>query len=283
MPNYDYEKEPQGAESPFELKLDKRTKRFLDAIKGISCPKILEAGMGQGKFLKKIAKFRPDAQLYGVDISNTAIEAVQRENTLKGDFRVGDAQSLPFSGDFFDAVVIADVLEHLEDPQKAVLEAKRVLKFGGIFHFYVPCEGQPFTSDWLLRKTNFLNFRDFTKVHFGHIQYFSHEDIEKIVSPYFSDKSFTFSSHWVSQIFHFGTLYLPKKLISLLGKNIQIKTRDAYNPENCADKNAGFLAILKKIWLLLIFPVSIIYEIEARVLKNCSFGAQGLHFTGKKQ
>lgn len=282
MSNYDYEKEPQGAESSFELKMNNRTRRFVEAIKDLLHFRILEVGMGQGRFLKKIARLWADAQLYGIDISKAAIEAVKEENSFKGEFIAGDAQELPFSQDFFDVVVMMDVLEHLDNPQKAILEIKRVLKPGGIFHFYVPCEGQPFTLVWFLRKINFLNFRDFTKVHFGHIQYFSQADIKRLVSPYFSEVNFTYSAHWVSQTFHFLTFYLPKKLISFLGKDIQRKSRDAYDPKIQGDKNINFLASLKKIWLIFIFPVSIIYEIEAQLLKNFSFGAQGLHFTGKK-
>lgn len=282
MLNYDYEKEHQGAVSFFELKKDKRSRRFLEAIKDLSHPSILEVGMGQGRFLKKIARLRSDAQLYGIDISKAAIEAAKEENSFKGQFIAGDAQELPFSCDFFDVVVIADVLEHLDNPQKAIWEVKRVLKPGGIFHFFVPCEEQPFTLDWFLRKTNFLSLKDFTKIHFGHIQYFSQTDIKRLTNPHFSKISITYSAHWISQIFHLLTLYLPKKLISLLGKNIQRKSRDAYKSEIEGGMANNPLSILKNSWLLFIFPVSIIYEIEAQILKNFSFAAQGLHFTGQK-
>lgn len=281
MIDYDYEEEPQGAESFFELKIDKRTKRFLEAIKGLSSPRILEVGMGQGQFLKKIARARPNAKLYGLDISTAAIASVKKEDSLKGEFVVGDAQALPFSENFFDVVVIMDLLEHVQDPQKVILEVKRVLRPGGVFHFYVPCEGQPFTLDWFLRRTNFLGLRDFTKVHFGHIQYFSQMDVRNLITPHFSKIRIAYSAHWISQIFHLLTMYLPKKLISLFGRDIQRKSRDAYKPAIRASLVSP-LVIAKNFWLILIFPVSIIYETEARFLKNFSFCAQGLHFTGQK-
>lgn len=283
MLNYDYEKEPQGELSFFELKMDKRTKRFLEVIERLGKPRILEIGMGQGRFLKKIAGFRPDAELYGIDISKSAINAASCDSFLKGEFVVGDAQNVPFPQNFFDVVVIMDVVEHLDNPQKAILEIRRVLRPYGIFHFYVPCENQPFTLDWFLRKTNFLNFKDFTKIHFGHIQYFSQADIKELVSPYFSKIIITYSAHWISQIFHFLTLYLPKKFISFLGRDVQIKTRDASNQKIKGNTTLSPLVILKKLWLLFIFPVTLIYEIEAQILKNFSFSVQGLHFTGQKK
>lgn len=41
-------------------------------------------------------------------------------------FVQADAHHLPFKSDSFDTVILADVVEHLVDPLKALLEAKRV-------------------------------------------------------------------------------------------------------------------------------------------------------------
>jgi len=282
MSDYDYNKDPQGAESFFELKKDKRTKRFLEAIKDLSHPKILEIGMGQGRFLKKIARFRPDAEFFGIDISRSAIDLVKNDSHLNGTFLIGDAEKIPFPNNSFDVVVIMDVLEHVPNPEKVIAEVNRVLKHDGIFHFFVPCEGQQFTLDRFLKKTNFLGFGNFTKVHFGHIQYFSQSDIKKLASPYFLELSITYSSHWISQMLNFFTLYLPKKLIPLFGEDIQRKTRDAYKSEIKDESINDIIIIFKKLWLLFTFPISIVCEIEAALLKNLNLTAQGLHFTGQK-
>jgi len=42
-----------------------------------------------------------------------------------------DAQNLPFPNDTFDFVISDQVIEHLENPQKAIDESYRVLKKGG--------------------------------------------------------------------------------------------------------------------------------------------------------
>lgn len=44
---------------------------------------------------------------------------------------VGDAHNLPFEDQSFDAVLCAEVLEHLIDPMQAISEMRRVLKPGG--------------------------------------------------------------------------------------------------------------------------------------------------------
>jgi len=46
-------------------------------------------------------------------------------------FKQGDANSLPFPDGTFQLVIMGDILEHLEDPHKAVSEAIRVLRVGG--------------------------------------------------------------------------------------------------------------------------------------------------------
>ena len=43
-------------------------------------------------------------------------------------FVQGDAHNLPFKDDSFDTAVMGDILEHLEDPLKALREARRVAK-----------------------------------------------------------------------------------------------------------------------------------------------------------
>ena len=51
---------------------------------------------------------------------------------------VGDIHNLPQADNSVDAIVCIAVLEHVEEPQKAVKEIYRVLKLGGYFFAYVP-------------------------------------------------------------------------------------------------------------------------------------------------
>jgi ubiquinone/menaquinone biosynthesis C-methylase UbiE len=44
-------------------------------------------------------------------------------------------EELPFKDKFFDVVILANVLDHVESPQKVLSEIKRVLKDKGIFQF----------------------------------------------------------------------------------------------------------------------------------------------------
>src|SRR5574343_37462 len=78
---------------------------------------------------------------------------------------VGDAHNLPFDDCEFDAVLSTDVMEHLNDPVKAVSEMYRVLKPGGkvIFctRFIFPIHDSP-NDYWRFTKYGLRElFKDF--------------------------------------------------------------------------------------------------------------------------
>ena len=50
----------------------------------------------------------------------------------------GDAHALPFAADRFDAVLLLDVMEHLENPTKCLSEVNAVLRRGGRLMIKVP-------------------------------------------------------------------------------------------------------------------------------------------------
>jgi len=101
--------------------------------------RVLDVGSGNGYVLSKYAT--EGAEVYGVDITEAGIQLCKKRFEyldLKGDFRVADAQSLPFDDNTFDCVCSVGVLHHVPDTEKAVTEIFRVLKPGGrlIVMFY---------------------------------------------------------------------------------------------------------------------------------------------------
>lgn len=70
----------------------------------------------------------------------------------------GDARNIPFSADYFDAIICLDVLEHIQEDDKVVSEINRVLKSGGKFLISVP-EDPGLWSDHDVAVSHFRRYR----------------------------------------------------------------------------------------------------------------------------
>ena len=95
--------------------------------------RVLEVGVGLGADHQRFAQ--SGADLYGIDLTERAIEHTQRRLTtfgLSSQLIVGDAEQLDFPDEYFDRVYSWGVLHHSPDTPKAVAEVWRVLKQGGV-------------------------------------------------------------------------------------------------------------------------------------------------------
>jgi SAM-dependent methyltransferase len=101
---------------------------------------VLDIGCGTGTFLRRLAaapQRNAGAVLVGLDYSAAAVAA------LAGSGSVGvraDAQLLPFGAASFDAVTARHMLYHVPRPDRAIREARRVLRPGGVFAAVVNLE-----------------------------------------------------------------------------------------------------------------------------------------------
>lgn len=95
--------------------------------------RVLDLGCGDGVMISDLINgdlVGQNCDLFGVDVSDSNIRMC-KERKLKARFVVGDANRLPFNGNFFDFIYSWMVIEHVEKPQKMAGEIARVLKKGG--------------------------------------------------------------------------------------------------------------------------------------------------------
>lgn len=94
---------------------------------------ILEIGCGSGDMAYHLAP--KCKKIIGTDLSPEMI-SVANNRAFKNDklsFQVEDSYNLSFSENMFDKVICVNALQVMKEPQKAVLEGRRVLKGGGEF------------------------------------------------------------------------------------------------------------------------------------------------------
>lgn len=129
--------------------------------------RILDLGCGRGyasaSWLQG-SEWDGRAMWVGMDISQ-AIDVARRNlgHIPNTHFVQGDALSLPFSNDCFNAIISQGVLHHTPSTRLAILSASRVLSTGGEFHFYVYRRKGPvreFTDDFVREKIASLSDED---------------------------------------------------------------------------------------------------------------------------
>lgn len=96
--------------------------------------RLLDFACAAGYFFELAGKRGWEA--HGVDIGEWTL-AVARARGLKN-LHVGNLRDLRFPDQYFDVVYAAQVLEHLHDPRKELMEMRRILRPGGILYVDVP-------------------------------------------------------------------------------------------------------------------------------------------------
>ena len=69
-------------------------------------------------------------------------------------FKIGDAYNLPFNDSTFDKVICCNTLQALKEPQKAIMECRRVLKDEGEFISITYC----FESSGILEQLKLIKW-----------------------------------------------------------------------------------------------------------------------------
>ena len=150
-----------------------------ELVRDLDVTSILEAGAGPGDLAAKIipeAGFSPN-QYLGTDISESQV-AEARTSHPEYQFERASIYELPVEDKSCDLTIACEVLEHLEEPEKALRELDRVTR--GWVLLSVPSEPLWRTLN-VLRGKYLASFGNTP----GHLQNFTPRAIRKHVSAYF--------------------------------------------------------------------------------------------------
>lgn len=109
---------------------------ILDTFGDLARRTLLDVACGTGELTSEAAARGAISE--GLDFAATMVERAQQKYSGI-QFSEGDAENLPFADGTFDAVVCSFGLLHLQDPDKAIGEVRRVLKAGGRYTFTSWC------------------------------------------------------------------------------------------------------------------------------------------------
>ena len=100
----------------------------------IDAPYVLEIGCGTGFNTRNLAERFPDGKFVGVDLLERHVEIARREanHLANAEYEVGDFQQLRFSNNSMDVVVAIECICQASNTRKAMHEAWRVLRPGGL-------------------------------------------------------------------------------------------------------------------------------------------------------
>lgn len=172
--NYFVNENPKGGYANYfeGMNINKRT--FYERIKRINKKvenkgKMLDVGSALGDSLVEAQKLGWK-EVYGVELS----EFAAKKSAKRGlNIKAGTLKSAKYQSNFFDAVTMQDVIEHVSDPADEAKEIKRILKPSGFVFIVTPDIGgfwhKILGSLWYHYKPG------------EHIMYFSQKTLAKVL------------------------------------------------------------------------------------------------------
>ena len=131
-----------------DMALKRRAKRMIQQLELKNGDKILDLGCGDGYYSYLLSRFSLKIKVTGIDNHAAAIESAKRQARKKNvKFIIGNAEKLPFPENYFDKIVMSEIIEHVKDDERVLREARRVLKSGGILVLTTPNKDYPFLWD----------------------------------------------------------------------------------------------------------------------------------------
>lgn len=169
------------------------TQRFLSTLDKLimslgNTQAALEVGCGEGHLLHHINCLSKFTRLEGIDISEAIIKKANAlYPSLK--FKLGSAYNLNYNNDEFDLILACEVLEHIEDCDKALSEIRRVT--GKYCIISVPLE--PLWRILNLARNKYIFSLGNTP---GHIQHCNKENFLELIKRYFVVEKIYYPLPW---------------------------------------------------------------------------------------
>jgi 2-polyprenyl-3-methyl-5-hydroxy-6-metoxy-1,4-benzoquinol methylase len=117
-----------GSSNPVVKRLMANFESTLDELFSIASPtSLLDVGCGEGVLVHEWATRLGDKRVVGIDLEEPSIQAGWAERQAPNlEYKIMQAENLPFADGEFDVATAIEVLEHVPDPEHTVAEMARV-------------------------------------------------------------------------------------------------------------------------------------------------------------
>jgi len=228
----------------------KRAKSFTSFLN--NGDRIMDVGCGNGRFLEFLYKSKKKFELHGIEIQAKA--ALRATSRLKAKAWIHTVTQLEkfFGKNSFNAVTYIHVFEHLINPAEVLDELKNVIRKDGKILIVIPniesWQFKLFKSKWFHLDTP------------RHINFYSLELINKEMSDrgfrLVKFKNFDFEQGPFGFIQSFFNLFTKKS-------DLLFESLKGNKPKDV--KSLNFKLLIMKIFLVLLFPFALIFELLASV------------------
>jgi 2-polyprenyl-3-methyl-5-hydroxy-6-metoxy-1,4-benzoquinol methylase len=116
-----------GSTNPVVRRLMGSFEATLDELLGVARPRsLLDVGCGEGVLTQRWAARPGSGRVVGIDLDDPKLRAEwERRAAPNLEYRAVSAERLPFADDEFEAATAIEVLEHVPEPERTLLEMAR--------------------------------------------------------------------------------------------------------------------------------------------------------------
>lgn len=156
-----------------KLLIDNFFSNLLTVVKDLKTNSILDVGCGEGFTLSRLKEKGIGKKLKGLEYSKEAIE-LGRKTHPDIEIIQGSIYKLPYKNNSFDLVLCTEVLEHLDDPKKALKELARTSRK----YLLLSVPNEPY-----FMLANFLRGKNLSRWgnDIEHIQHWTSREFERLV------------------------------------------------------------------------------------------------------
>jgi SAM-dependent methyltransferase len=171
----------------------------------------LNAGCGDGMYVPFLESFVGINRIENIDLADpTALRA--RFADPRNRFTQGSLTELPFQSETFDCCMCSEVIEHIEDHERAIAELARVLKPNGLLLASVPQIPAPWDPAHVREGYTFEQFKEILER--SHFRVLARRDCFFVLTR-------AIMSYWRRPWIRFGAMrcpYVPEWLIRSLAR-----------------------------------------------------------------